>query len=152
MWWGAAAARVSGAALTFWLAVAVVPSLVALAAGAVLFTSVVSGAAIVAAGLERAALVGHSLGALAALDCAARHPERVERVALLGPAVPMTVSDALLAAAKADEPAAYDLINGWSTSPGKQLGGNRVPGMWLMGNALALMRAVGLDVVSPTSL
>ena len=37
MWWGAATARVSGAALTLWLAVAVMPSLVALAAGAVLF-------------------------------------------------------------------------------------------------------------------
>src|SRR5512134_4136239 len=52
-----------------------------------------------AAGLERAALVGHSLGALAVLDCAARHPARVEKIALLGPAVPMEVSDALLAAA-----------------------------------------------------
>ena len=32
-----------------------------------------------AAGVERAALVGHSLGALAVLECAARHPERVEQ-------------------------------------------------------------------------
>ena len=61
MWWGAAAARVSGAALTLWLAIAVVPSLVALAAGAVLFTSVVSGAAIVAAGLLGSLLVDMAL-------------------------------------------------------------------------------------------
>lgn len=56
-WWGMAVARVAGAALTLWLALAVVPSLVALAAGAVLFTSVVSGAAIVAAGLLGSLLV-----------------------------------------------------------------------------------------------
>lgn len=61
MWWGAAAARVSGAALTLWLAIAVVPSLVALAAGAVLFSSVVSGAAIVAAGLLGSLLVDMAL-------------------------------------------------------------------------------------------
>ncbi|KQM96966.1 hypothetical protein ASG37_08825 [Sphingomonas sp. Leaf407] len=51
MWWGAAAARVTGAGLALWLAVAVVPSLVALAAGAVFFPSPTSGAAILAAGL-----------------------------------------------------------------------------------------------------
>ncbi|WP_235513265.1 MULTISPECIES: DUF3429 domain-containing protein [unclassified Sphingomonas] len=61
MWWGAAAARVTGAALTLWLAIAVVPSLVALAAGAVLFTSVVSSAAIVAAGLLGSLLVDMAL-------------------------------------------------------------------------------------------
>ena len=92
-----------------------------------------------AAGLAQAALVGHSLGALAVLACAARHPARVAKVALLGPAVPMEVSEALLDAAKANDHVAYELINGWSTSAGKQLGGNTVPGMWLLGSAMRLM-------------
>ena len=92
-----------------------------------------------AAGVGQAALVGHSLGALAALSCAARHPDRVAKIALLGPAVPMEVSEGLLAAAKANDHVAYELINGWSTSAGKQLGGNTVPGMWLLGNAIRLM-------------
>ena len=92
-----------------------------------------------AAGIERAALVGHSLGALAALACAARHPARVTRIALIGPSVPMPVTDLLLAAARADDHAAFELINGWSVSAGKQLGGNAVPGVWLTGNAMRLM-------------
>jgi pimeloyl-ACP methyl ester carboxylesterase len=89
--------------------------------------------------IAQAALVGHSLGSLAVLACAARHAERVTKVALLGPAVPMLVSDELLAAAKADDHGAFDMINGWSFSAGKQLGGNAVPGMWMTGNALRLM-------------
>jgi pimeloyl-ACP methyl ester carboxylesterase len=92
-----------------------------------------------AAGAARAALVGHSLGALAVLSCAARHAARVTKIAMLGPAVPMLVSDELLAAAKADDHVAFELINGWSFSAGKQLGGNAVPGMWMTGNALRLM-------------
>jgi len=92
-----------------------------------------------AAGVARAALVGHSLGSLAVLACAARHPERVTKIALFGPAVPMLVSDELLAAAKADDHAAFEMINGWSFTAGKQLGGNAVPGMWMTGNALRLM-------------
>jgi pimeloyl-ACP methyl ester carboxylesterase len=91
-----------------------------------------------AVGVARAALVGHSLGSLAALAAAARHPDRVTRIALVGPAVPMTVADTLLAAARADDHGAFEMINGWSFSPGKQLGGNRVPGLWMTGNALRL--------------
>ncbi len=90
-------------------------------------------------GVGAAALVGHSLGSLAALECAARHPERVAKVALLGPAVPMPVSDVLLDAAKRDDHVAYELINGWSYSAGKQLGGNRIPGIWMTGNSLRLL-------------
>lgn len=92
-----------------------------------------------AAGVTVATLIGHSMGALAVLDCAARFSDRVSRMALLGPAVPMPVSDELLAAARADDHLAFELINGWSHSAGKQLGGNQVPGMWMTGSALRLM-------------
>jgi pimeloyl-ACP methyl ester carboxylesterase len=89
--------------------------------------------------VERAVLVGHSMGALAALDAAGRHPGRVAKLALLGPAVPMPVSDVLLEAAKQDDHVAFELINGWAFSPADQLGGNRLPGVWMTGNAMRLM-------------
>jgi len=92
-----------------------------------------------AAGISQAALVGHSLGSLAVLECAARHAERVTKIAMLGPAVPMLVSDELIAAAQADAHLAYELITGWSYSARKQLGGNAVPGMWMTGTAMRLM-------------
>jgi len=92
-----------------------------------------------AAAAERASLVGHSLGALAVLECAARHPERVEKIALTGPAVPMTVSDELMDAARHNDHAAYEMINGWSFSAARQLGGNAVPGFWMTGNSMRLM-------------
>jgi pimeloyl-ACP methyl ester carboxylesterase len=79
------------------------------------------------------------MGALAALDAAGRNPDRITKLALLGPSVPMPVSDALLEAAKRDEHVAFELINGWSFSPSDQLGGNRLPGVWMTGNALRLM-------------
>jgi len=89
--------------------------------------------------IETAALVGHSLGSLAVLDATGRHPGRATRIALLGPSVPMPVSDALLDAAKRDDHAAFEMINGWSFSPADQLGGNRLPGVWMTGNAMRLM-------------
>jgi pimeloyl-ACP methyl ester carboxylesterase len=92
-----------------------------------------------AAGAAKVAFAGHSLGSLTALEAASRAPERVTHLALLGPAVPMVVSDMLLAAAKADDHVALELINGWSFSPAKQLGSNRQPGVWMMGNAMRLM-------------
>jgi pimeloyl-ACP methyl ester carboxylesterase len=93
-----------------------------------------------AAGARTATLVGHSLGALAVLDAAARHSDRIEKIALLGPAVPMEVSDVLLDAARADDPVAFELIVGWSHSAGRLLGGHPVPGMWMTGGALRLMQ------------
>jgi len=89
--------------------------------------------------VERAILVGHSMGALAALDMAGKHPGRVAKLALLGAAVPMPVSEMLLDAAKQNDHVAFELINGWSFSPGDQLGGNRLPGVWMTGNAMRLM-------------
>lgn len=92
-----------------------------------------------AAGVPLAAMVGHSMGSLASLELAARAPARVRKVALLGPSVPMPVSDALLDAARRDDHVAFELINGWSHSTPRQLGGNQVPGMWMTGAAMRLL-------------
>src|SRR5262245_47495395 len=43
------------------------------------------------AGLAQAAVVGHSMGSLAALECAARHPGRVRALAMIGTSVPIPV-------------------------------------------------------------
>jgi pimeloyl-ACP methyl ester carboxylesterase len=97
------------------------------------------GAMLDAAGIRKAALVGHSMGALASLEAASRMPDRVTHLALLGPAVPMDVSDELLEAAGRDDHVAFELINGWSHSAGKQLGGNTFPGLWMTGQNMRLM-------------
>jgi pimeloyl-ACP methyl ester carboxylesterase len=89
--------------------------------------------------IERAALVGHSLGALAVLEMAARCPARVSRIALLGVSAPMPVAEVLLDAAEKNDHAAFELITGWSFSAGHQLGGSEQPGIWMSGNALRLM-------------
>ncbi len=90
-------------------------------------------------GIQKASLVGHSMGSLAALETAARFPERVTGIALLGNATPMPVSTALLDAARDDEARAKRMINVWSHSPRGHIGGNTVPGMWLFGMNRRLM-------------
>jgi pimeloyl-ACP methyl ester carboxylesterase len=97
-------------------------------------------AALDAAKVKAAALAGHSMGALAALDCAARHPDRVQRVALLGAAFPMRVSPELLAATKNDEPAAHQMINAWSHYAYAHYPSNPGPGFWVLGGNLRLMQ------------
>src|SRR3990172_11766238 len=69
-----------------------------------------------AAGVKQAAIVGHSMGSLIELECAARHPQRVAKIALLATAYPMKVSAELLQATKDDEPLAQDMVNIWSHS------------------------------------
>jgi pimeloyl-ACP methyl ester carboxylesterase len=89
--------------------------------------------------VDRAYLVGHSMGSLAVLECAARQPSRVARLALLGASAPMPVSDDLLAAARQNDHVAYELINGWSFGPASRLASNPWPGTWMLGNAMRLM-------------
>jgi pimeloyl-ACP methyl ester carboxylesterase len=90
-------------------------------------------------GIPIAALVGHSMGSLIALEVAARHPDRVEKLALIGTAFPMKVSDALLSTARERDHAALEMINVWSHSAAGQTGGNRVPGQWIMGGSMRLL-------------
>ena len=92
-----------------------------------------------AAGVETAALVGHSMGAVIALETAARTPERVTGLGLLGISSAMPVHPALLTAAKETPERAYDMMTGWCFANSAKLGGNKAPGMWMTGGARALL-------------
>jgi pimeloyl-ACP methyl ester carboxylesterase len=95
-----------------------------------------------AAGLSKAALVGHSWGSLIALEAASRLKERVSHLALVGIAYPMKVSKALLDASLEAPQKAIHMINVFSRStlapPPSALG----PGTWIWGWSTALNRRV----------
>ena len=100
-----------------------------------------------AAKIERVSLVGHSMGTLVALDCAARHPALVERVALIATAQPMKVSDAFLDAAKRNSYDAFDMSTIWGHAPQVPLGGNPNPGMWMYGDTQARLERLAPGVL-----
>jgi pimeloyl-ACP methyl ester carboxylesterase len=95
-----------------------------------------------AAGVERAALVGHSMGSLIALEAAAHAPERVTHLAMLGTAYPMKVSAALLDMARDAPMKAIDMTNAFSHSTFAAKPSYPGPGSWLHGGNRALMRRV----------
>jgi pimeloyl-ACP methyl ester carboxylesterase len=92
-----------------------------------------------AAGVQSAALVGHSMGALIALKVATVAPVRVRSLALLGVAERMPVHPDLQAAADGNRPLAPELVASWGHGRSGHLGGNPAPGLWMMGGSLQLL-------------
>jgi pimeloyl-ACP methyl ester carboxylesterase len=95
-----------------------------------------------AAGVSQAALVGHSMGSLIALEAAARAPARIRQLVMVGTAYPMKVSDALLDAASQRPAQGMALVNALSHATLAAKPGYPGPGAWLHGSGLALMRQV----------
>jgi len=93
-----------------------------------------------AARVGTAALVGQSMGSLAALECAAKYPRRASRIALIGTAFPMSVSPDLLDAARNRESEAQRMINVWSHAAYAHYPSNPGPGFWVQGGNLRLMQ------------
>lgn len=93
-----------------------------------------------AAGVKRAAVAGHSMGSLIALEAAARAPDRVSHLVMIGTAYPMKVSDALLTTAREQPLKAIDMVNAFSISTHAAKPSYPGPGMWLHGSNRALMR------------
>ena len=87
------------------------------------------------------------MGSLTALECAAREPGRVDRIALIGTAYPMKVGEAFLEAARRNEPAAFDMHTIWGNAAQAPLGANPNPGMWMYGDTLARLARLAPGVL-----
>jgi len=92
-----------------------------------------------AAGAAKAHLIGHSMGSLIALETAARHPDQVSALSLIGTAATMTVGPDLLKAAEAGDKAAIDMMSIWGLGFKAGLGGSLAPGLWMHGGAQAVL-------------
>src|SRR3954447_9665210 len=88
-----------------------------------------------AAGVARAGLVGHSMGSLIALETAARHPDKVSALHLIGTAATMTVGPDLLKAAEANDRSAIEMVSIWGLGASAELGGSLAPGLWMHSGA-----------------
>ncbi|WP_284617059.1 alpha/beta fold hydrolase [Aquabacterium humicola] len=95
-----------------------------------------------AAGVQQAALVGHSMGSLIALEAAGRAPERITRLVMIATAYPMKVSEALLSTARDAPLKAIEMVNNFSISSHASKPGYPAPGTWQHGANRALMRRV----------
>lgn len=93
-----------------------------------------------AAHVAQAALVGHSMGSLIALEAAARAPGRARRLVMIGTTYPMKVSAALLASAGETPLQAIDMVNALSFSSTAAKPSFPGPGAWLHGGNRMLMQ------------
>jgi pimeloyl-ACP methyl ester carboxylesterase len=93
-------------------------------------------------GVQRAVLIGHSMGSLIALETANRAKALVAGVALVGTAYPMKVSPLLLEASEHREQAAIDMVNIWSHSSIAQKPSAPGPGFYVPSGSRRLMQHV----------
>jgi pimeloyl-ACP methyl ester carboxylesterase len=100
-----------------------------------------------AAELRRAALVGHSMGGLVALDAAGRYPERVSALGLCGIAAEMPVHPEMLESAKAGTAKVRELMTFWGLGRAHQVGGMVTPGLWLTRESLAVLDKAASAVI-----
>lgn len=91
------------------------------------------------AGFASYHLVGHSMGTLIALELAARHPDQVDSLTLLGAATKMPVHPDLLDGAANDVASAAALMTAWGLGRPAHIGVNPTPGMWMAGGSQALV-------------
>jgi pimeloyl-ACP methyl ester carboxylesterase len=92
-----------------------------------------------AAGFESVNLVGHSMGTFIAMEVAARHPELVTSLVLMGTSDAMGVHPELLDHAENDLPAAAALMAAWAHSKSAHVGQNPTPGLWMTSGTRALV-------------
>jgi pimeloyl-ACP methyl ester carboxylesterase len=100
-----------------------------------------------AAELKSAALVGHSMGALVALDTAGRYPDKVRALGLCGIATEMPVHPEMLESAKANTVKVQELMTFWGMGNALHKGGMVSPGLWMRRESLAVLAGNRPDVI-----
>ncbi|MBC7456019.1 MAG: alpha/beta hydrolase [Massilia sp.] len=103
-----------------------------------------------AAGVDKAIMIGHSMGSLIALEASHQAPQRVSALAMLGTTYPMKVSDALLETSKNNEPDAIDMVSIWSHAMLAQNPACPMAGVSTMGTARRLMQR--MSALNPAQL
>ncbi len=98
-------------------------------------------------GTRPVTLVGHSMGSLIALECAARSSILLEGLVLVSTAARMRVHPALLEAATTDLPTAARLVAGWSFRSSHH-GGHPEPGTWQKAATVRLVEASSAGVLA----
>ena len=97
--------------------------------------------------IHKFSVVGHSMGSLIALEAASTKPERVNSLVMIGTALPMAVSEALLDLAKRNDPGAIDILTFMGYSNNARIGNNKSPGMWMTEGTRRLMQRSSKDVI-----
>jgi pimeloyl-ACP methyl ester carboxylesterase len=100
-----------------------------------------------AAGIREARLAGHSMGSLVALETAAKFPERISAIDLIGTGVPMAVGDELLAAAARNDAAAVAMMAIWGLGNRAVRGGSEAPGLWMLAGSERLLQSCRPGVI-----
>jgi pimeloyl-ACP methyl ester carboxylesterase len=101
-----------------------------------------------ALGVDKAAIAGHSMGSLIALEAAAQGGARISHLMLLGTAEAMPVHPDLMAAAEANDHLAYELVTSWGHGRRAHFGGHASPGLWMLGGAVRLLERAGPGVMA----
>ena len=79
--------------------------------------------------VNKVSLVGHSQGALVALEAAARQAERVHSISLIATGAAIPVNEQLLQLAQNNKPAAVAAMLNWGFGEAYQFGASQVPGL-----------------------
>ena len=92
--------------------------------------------------IKNCILIGHSMGALVALEAASNHKDKISGIALLGAGYPMKVSDELIKNSLLNEDMAIDMVNIWSHSSISQKPSAPSPGFYTPNVSKRLMQYV----------
>ena len=91
--------------------------------------------------MKEASLVGHSQGCLVTIECAARNPNMIKTISLMGGAGAIPMNPMLLELAENNNPKAVDLMMDWAHGPAGHLGGHPVPGLYHLNTGSMLVQS-----------